>query len=122
MIKDTNNKRVKMNPDMLLSVHSLKRSFFKEAILQGWTFGEKSKIFNLCQNKSNNFEDLLSVLRPFIYQTNSKYSEPAPIKAKVWEIEMDFITNDAEFYVYQFSLTEQFSNFNKLEDDYDIID
>jgi hypothetical protein len=120
--RDTNNKRVKMNPYKLTTVDALKRSFFKEAISVGWTFGMKSIIFNLCKHKSYDFEDILSILKPFIDQTNSEYSEPAPIKSKVWEIDMDFMSNDFEFYSYQFSLTERFSNANKLiTDDDDII-
>jgi len=121
MTKNIDNKRVKMNPHKLTSVDALKRSFFKEVICLGWPFSERSNLFNLCKNKSYDFDELLSILRPFIDQTNREYSEPAPIKSKVWEIDLDFMSDDAEFFIYQFSLTEEFNNTSKLITDEDDI-
>lgn len=119
MIKDMITKRVKMNPYKLTSVDSLMRSFFKEAIYQGWSFRERSIIFNLCKGRSCDFEDLLSVLRQYIDQIDSEYSEPAPIKSNLWDTGIDLNSDDAEFFIYQFSLTEDFKQNSLLITDTD---
>jgi hypothetical protein len=106
MTKDTNINRVKMNPYKLPCVDALKRSFFKEAISLGWPFNKRSIIFNQCKNQSNDFEVLLSILKPFINQVDSEYSEPSPISSNVWEIDLDFMSDDAKYFIYQYSLTE----------------
>jgi hypothetical protein len=119
MIKDMITKRVKMNPYKLTSVDSLMRSFFKEAIYQGWSFRERSIIFNICKDRSCDFEDLLSVLRQYIDQIDSEYSEPAPIKSNLWDTGIDLNSDDAEFFIYQFSLTEDFKQNSLLITDTD---
>jgi hypothetical protein len=119
MTKDTDVNRVKMNPYKLPCVDALKRSFFKEAISLGWPFDKRSIIFNRCKNQSYDFEVLLSILKPFISQVDSEYSEPPPISSNVWKIDLDFMSDDAEYFIYQYSLTEEFSKTTNLITDAD---
>jgi hypothetical protein len=102
-------KKVKMNPHSLRSVDDLKRSFFKEAILNNWTCDELVGIFEKCRQKSYEFEDLLSVLNPYIDTEHSpeEYKEPAALPSGILN-ECDFLSSNSDFYMFQYSLTEDY--------------
>lgn len=111
-----------MNPYALSNAEALKRAFFKETINHEWSFHERSKVFKQCHSKSSDFAELLSVLRQFIEYIDGEYFEPHPIESSVWQNDMHLMSDDAEFFLYQYSLTEEFTEASKLITDGEYFD
>jgi hypothetical protein len=110
-----NNKRVRINPDKLNSAEILKRSFFKEAFAGDWTCPELIKVFEACQDKSYEFDELLLILDPYLDKDAipDEYKEPPPLPFKIEDCKCNCLFINSKYYLYIYSLTEDFAKMKR---------